>query len=226
MDEALAVAWQRINSDGEIWAALLTAEGERAFCAGADLANISSTTTRSFGGGLTGIGGPLVRLGKPLVAAVQGHAVGGGFELALCADVLVVSDTVQFKFPEVPTGLIDHSGVLHRAFRKLPYNIAMELVLTGRPLRAEEASRLGLVNQVVALDELHHAALRICERLLAAPPGAIHAAREAANEGLKLSLEDALARSYPAIARFRRSRDAEEAVRALADGRSPDWSGE
>jgi crotonobetainyl-CoA hydratase len=225
MDDALALAWRRINEDSDIWVALLSAEGERAFCAGADLDSLSTAPAQAFGGGLTGIGGRLVELRKPLVAAVQGYAIGGGFELALCADLLVVSDTVRFRLPEVSAGLIDHSGVLHRAFRKLPYNVAMELVLTGRELRAHEAQCLGLANRVVGWDQLHDAALELCEKLLEAPPLATQAAKEAANDGLDRPLGDALGRTYPAITRFRNSHDASEAMEALSDRRTPEWSG-
>lgn len=226
MEDELASAWNRINEDDDIWVALLSAEGDRAFCAGADLASIENTPAYSFGGGLTGIGGPLVELRKPLVASVQGHAVGGGFELALCADILVVSETVQFKLPEVSAGLIDHCGVLHRAFRKLPYNVAMELVLTGREMKAEEAVRLGLANLVVKREELGTATLEVCQRLLDAPPLATQAAKEAANEGLKSPLQDALSRAYPGISRFRSSRDAAEALKALSERRAPRWNGD
>ena len=100
-----------------------------------------------------------MKLDKPLVAAVQGHAVGGGFELARCADVLINDETAQFRLPEVQRGLINHSGILHRVTRKLPLNVAMDLILTGRPLLAEDALRLGLASRLVKQRELHATAL-------------------------------------------------------------------
>lgn len=226
MDDALAVAWNRIIEDGDIWVALLTAQGDRAFCAGADMNSVGATRqNQAFGGGLTGIGGPLVRLNKPLVAAVQGHAVGGGFELAMCADILIVSETARFSLPEVRSGLIDHGGVLHRAIRKLPYNIAMELILMGRSLPADEAVHHGLANKCVDAASLLSSALAMCEAIATAPPLATQAAKQAVEEGLTGSLEEALARNYPAIERYRSSQDCIEAMQSLKDRRPPHWIG-
>jgi len=226
MDDMLAEAWQRINDDEGIRVALLTAEGGRAFCAGADIASgLSAAAPRAFGGGLTGIGGPLFTLDKPLVAAVQGHAVGGGFELAMCADILIISESAQFRLPEVQRGLIDHSGVLHRAARKLPLNVAMDLILTGRPLRAEDALRFGLASRMVGSDDLISAALEICAAIAKAAPLAAQAAKQAVAVGLEHTLGQALGRDYAAIRRFRSSQDAIEAVAALREKREPIWKG-
>lgn len=226
MDDALAAAWQRINDDEEIRVALLTAEGARAFCTGADISSdLAKPPVLAFGGGLTGIGGPLVTLCKPLVAAVRGHAVGGGSELAMCADILLANDTASFRLPEAPGGLIDHSGVLHRIARRLPLGVAMDLIPTGRPLEADEAHRLGLISRLVSADELLATALDVCAAIAAAPPLAAQAAKEAVHDGLTFSLAEALARSYPGIRRFRASRDAGEAMAALKDRRPPVWTG-
>lgn len=226
MDEALAAAWRQVNDTDDIRVALLTAEGPRAFCAGADIASgMSPTPAHAFGGGLTGIGGPLVKLRKPLVAAVRGHAVGGGFELAMCADILLVDGTAQFRLPEVSKGLIDHSGVLHRAARKLPLNVAMDLILTGRALGAEEAHQLGLASRLVDTNELLSAALEVCAAIANAPPLATQAAKEAVEDGLACSLEQALDRRYAGIVQFSASLDAREAINAMQEGRRPVWIG-
>ncbi len=226
MDNALAAAWTRINDEADIWVALLTAEGNRAFCAGADFSSgLSRTAPRAFGGGLTGIGGPLLKLSKPLVAAVQGHAVGGGFELAMCADILIVDETAQFRLPEVRRGLIDHSGVLHRVARKLPLNVAMDLILTGRPLLADEALRLGLASRMAASDELLAAALDLCATIADASPLAAQAAKEAVEQGLECTLEQALGQGYAKIKRFTQSQDAAEAMAAPREKRKPVWKG-
>jgi crotonobetainyl-CoA hydratase len=226
MDDALAAAWQRINADDEIWAALLTAQGDRAFCAGADVSSgLSDKSARSFGGGLTGIGGALVKLSKPLVAAVQGHAVGGGFELAMCADILVIDETAQFRMPEVQRGLINHSGVLHRASRKLPLNVALDLILTGRSMLADEALRLGLASRLVGCADLIPAAQDICETIARASPLATRAAKAAVAEGLEVTLEQALGRTYAGIQAFAASQDGTEALAALEGKRTPMWVG-
>ncbi len=226
MDDALAAAWERINADDDIWVALLTAEGRRAFCAGADVSSgLSVATTRAFGGGLTGIGGPLVKLDKPLVAAVQGHAVGGGFELAMCADILVIDETAQFRLPEVQRGLIDHSGVLHRVVRKLPLSIAMDLILTGRSLLADEAMRLGFASRLVSFGQLIPAARDICSTIASAPPLALQAAKRAVEIGLESTLEQALGQAYAGIRAFVQSQDGAEAIAALKAKRAPVWVG-
>lgn len=224
MDAALAEAWAMINRDPDIRVALLSGEGSRAFCAGADLgSDWSAGPARAFGGGLTGVGGPLVQLAKPLVAAVQGHAVGGGFELALCADILVISDSAKFSLPEVQRGLIAHSGILHRAMRRLPPNVAMELILTGRQLPADEAVRLGLANKMVASSELLSAALDICHTIARGPLLAVQGALQAVREGVHLPIGDALAKSYAGIKKFSNSQDAREAIEALKEKRPPVW---
>jgi crotonobetainyl-CoA hydratase len=226
MDAMLADAWARVNADDDIRVALLTAEGMRAFCAGADItANFAAAPPIAFGGGLTGIGGPLLTLRKPLVAAVAGHAVGGGFELAMCADVLLIDATARFKLPEVPRGLIDHSGVLHRIVRRLPIAVAMDLILTGRTMDAGEAHRLGLSSRLVPAGELLPAALAVCGTIAQGPPLAMQAAKEAVDLGLAGPLADALGRSYPGIRAFRESDDAQEAARAAVERRPPVWTG-
>lgn len=226
MDAALADAWLRINAEDNVRVALLTGEGARAFCAGADVSSgLARPAAHAFGGGLTGIGGPLVTLRKPLVAAVRGHAVGGGFELAMCADILFIDETAQFRLPEVRRGLIDHSGVLHRVARRLPLAIAMDMILTGRPMGADEAHRLGLASRLVPADGLLPAALDACAAIANAPPLAAQAAKEAVHSGLATSLEDALGRRYTGIREFRASRDAQEAIAALKERRPPIWTG-
>ena len=114
----------------------------------------------ALGGGLTGIGGPLVTCEKPMIAAVQGFCVGGGFELAMCADIIVAAETAQFGLPETKVGIIGECGVVHRAIRQLPYHIAMQLILTGERIKADEARHYGLVNEVVQYADLAQAALR------------------------------------------------------------------
>ena len=119
MDDLLFDAWAAINDDPDIWCAILSAEGEKAFCIGADVSEGPERKTRmALAGGLTGIGGPLVTLKKPLIAAVQGFCVGGGLELAMCADIIVAADTAQFGLPETRHGIIGECGVVHRAIRQ------------------------------------------------------------------------------------------------------------
>jgi enoyl-CoA hydratase/carnithine racemase len=224
MEQALFAAWSEINADPEIWCAILSADGEKAFCAGADVSGASEHTGRiAFGGGLTGVGGPLLTLKKPLVAAVQGYVLGGGFELALCADVMVAATNAQFGMPETKVGIIGESGVMHRAIRQLPYRIAMAMILTGERIPARDALAYGLVNEMVEPDQLMAAAQRWAEKLTAASPLAVQAAKAAVLQRMDWPLEVALATRYEPIEAYALSEDRQEGARAFTEKRKPQW---
>jgi enoyl-CoA hydratase/carnithine racemase len=226
MELRLHEAWLEINADPEIRVAVLSAEGERAFCVGADLnAGVDRPDGLSFGGGLTGIGGPLVKLDKPLIVAVQGYVLGGGFEIAMCADIIVATGSASFGLPETRVGVISHSGAVHRAIRQLPYRIGMAMILTGQRLSAAEAQTYGLVNEVVEFADLTDTAMRWAERVVAVSPLAAQAAKDAAVTGLGLSLEEALASRYPRIDAYQNSNDFAESRAAFAEKRASRWSG-
>jgi len=226
MDQALYEAWQEINRNPEIWVAVLSAEGERAFCVGSDVSGGTERATRmAVGGGLTGIAGPLVKLKKPLIAAVQGYALGGGFELALCADIIVAADNAQFGLPETKAGIIGECGVVHRAVRQLPQRIAMGMILTGDRMSAEDALSYGLVNEVVEYSRLSEAALSWAERVAAASPLANQAAKDAAMSRLDYPLEVALATRFEPIEQYASSEDEAEGRAAFAEKRKPQWKG-
>lgn len=226
MDDALAAAWTRINDDPDIWCAVLSATGERAFCIGADMAGARSALPRmAFGGGLTGVGGPLVTLKKPLIAAVRGFCVGGGFELAMCADIIVAADTAEFGLPETKVGIIGECGVVHRAVRQLPHRVAMAMILTGKRLNASDAERFGLVNEVVSSAELGTASARWAEAITKASPLANQAAKAAVLARLGYPLEEALMTRFEAIERYAASDDNKEGASARAASRKPVWTG-
>jgi enoyl-CoA hydratase/carnithine racemase len=231
MDAALLGVWRRINADAEIWCAILSASGNRAFCAGADLGDGGDDTegdrrqSIAFGGGLTGIGGPQFVLNKPLIAAVHGHCLGGGFEFALCADMIVAAEDASFGLPETAAGIIGHCGVVHRAVRRLPYAVAMGLILANRRLSAKEAAAFGLVNMVVEPAILQLEARALAEQVLACSPLANVAAKAALRRGLEGSLEGALQATYREIEHYADSADFREVSQARAQGRRPVWSG-
>lgn len=227
LDLELARAWDRIDQDPDIWVAVLAASGEKAFCAGADITGgtEADSSRLALGGGLTGIGGPLRTLKKPLVAAVQGYALGGGFELAMCADIIVAAENAQFGLPEVKAGIIGECGVMHRAIRQLPHHIALALVLTGERMPAEDAARYGLVNDVVPLADLAAAAERWAKKLTAVSPLAAQAAKQAVHQGLRGSLEGALSTRYEPIEAYATSDDVVEGRRAFTERRAPEWTG-
>jgi crotonobetainyl-CoA hydratase len=226
MEAALGEAWAAINSDGDIRVAVLSAAGDRAFCAGADMASPPEPVNGiSLGGGLTGIGGALVHLKKPLICAVQGYTLGLGFELAMCADILLAADTTLFGLPETRAGVIGHCGVVHRAVRQLPHHIALGMILAGERLDAARAEHFGLVNAVVAPDQMEETIRAWVQRLLACSPLAVQAAKQAAIEGLESSLEHALRRRYRLIDSYANSADAIEAAASWAEHRPPHWRG-
>jgi crotonobetainyl-CoA hydratase len=226
MNWRLLEAWTEINADPDIWVAVLSAEGEKAFCAGADVSGDHEPTERiAFGGGLTGVGGPLLTLKKPLVAAVQGYVLGGGFELVMCADVMVAASTAQFGMPETKAGIMGECGIMHRAIRQLPHRVAMAMILTGERLPARDALTHGLVNEVVEPADLMAAALRWAEKICAASPLAVQAAKAAVLARAGLPLELALATRYEAIEAYAFSADRQEGRRAFAEKRKPQWQG-
>ncbi|MFA7584739.1 MAG: enoyl-CoA hydratase-related protein [Novosphingobium sp.] len=226
MDDLLYETWQRINADPDIWAVILSAEGEKAFCIGADVSGGAERKTRmALGGGLTGIGGPLVACKKPMIAAVQGFCVGGGFELAMCADIIVAADTAQFGLPETKVGIIGECGVVHRAIRQLPHHIALQLILTGERIKADQAFQYGLVNEVVPYADLAETAAKWAAKLNAASPLAVQAAKAAALGRAGYPLEVALMTRFEEIEQYAETDDKKEGERAGAERRKPVWTG-
>jgi crotonobetainyl-CoA hydratase len=205
---------------------MLSAEGERAFCVGADVTALPEQPRRiALGGGLTGIGGPLVTLKKPVVAAVQGYVLGGGLELAMCADIIVAADKAQFGLPETKVGIIAECGVVHRAIRQLPHHIALALILTGERLSAEAAFRYGLVNQLVDPSSLMEAAEDWVARIISGSPLAVQAAKAAVMSRLDMPLEVALSTRFEPIEAYASSQDRAEGRAAFAEKRAPRWTG-
>jgi len=226
MDDLLFDAWQTINNDPDIWCAIVSAEGEKSFCIGADVSEGPERKSRmALAGGLTGIGGPLVTLTKPLIAAVQGFCVGGGLELAMCADIIVAADTAQFGLPETRHGIIGECGVVHRAIRQLPHHIAMAMILTGERIDAPAAAQYGLVNEVVAYEALQDTAMKWAGKVTKCAPRANYAAKAAALGRLGYPLEVALMTRFEEIEQYAESEDVRERNAASAEGRKPVWTG-
>ena len=222
----LAHVFDDFARDPELWVAILTGEGERAFCAGNDLKY--QAAGGDMRGPQTGFGGLTHRfdLWKPLICAVNGLALGGGFEIVLACDIAVASAGASFGLPEVRVGLAALAGGLHRLPRAIPLKAALGLLLTGRRIDAAEALRLGLVNEVVPAGELQPAARRWAAQILEAAPLSVRASKQAALLGLAhASLEEALATPYPALREMARSDDFVEGPRAFAEKRRPVWKG-
>jgi enoyl-CoA hydratase/carnithine racemase len=225
---ALTDAMVRFRDDPELWVAILTGAGERAFCAGADLkwrAQNEEQARAPRGSGQPGFISPELGLYKPVIAAVNGYAVGGGLELAMACDLIVAAEHAQLGLPEPRRGLMADAGGIQRLIRRVPWNVAMGMILTGTFVTAAEAHRIGLVNEVVPRDQLMPTAERWAAAILECSPLAVQAAKQAALQGAGWPLEVAMSRSYPLHQRLRQSEDFVEGPRAFAEKRKPVWTG-
>jgi len=220
MTRGLDAAMNQLEDDPELWVGVLTGLGG-VFSAGSDLRDANNNSTER--------GGPygVIRRkrAKPLIAAVEGFAFGGGFEMALACDLVVAARSASFALPEVKRGVLALYGGIFRAAHALPLNIARELVLTGDPLSAERGERLGLVNVLCAPGRTLDEALALAERICANSPVSARESLRVINESLEAG--DALAweLSADAAATVRKSEDTREGVAAFFEKRKPEWKG-
>jgi crotonobetainyl-CoA hydratase len=226
----LGEAFAEFRDDDELRVAIVAGEGERFFSAGWDLKAAAGGDSEDYGpGGFAGLT-EMFDLDKPVIAAVQGWAAGGGFELALACDLIVAAEGARFALPEVRRGLVPDAGGVLRLPKRLPRALAMELMLTGRPMDAPEAERWGLVNRVVPPAGLFDAARELAGEIRAGAPLAVRAVKAiaAATDGVPVSQGYAALRDgrVPAYDRAMASEDAREGPRAFAEGRDPEWAGE
>ena len=219
--------WNEFAADPELWVGIITGAGERAFSAGNDL-KVQAAGRRG-PRPQTGFAGLSHRfdLDKPLIAAVNGVAMGGGFETALACDIIIAAENAVFALPEPRVGLIAGSGV-HRLPRMIGQKAALGMILTGRRVSAKEGFELGFVNEVVAPGELMAAARRWAGLIAECSPMSIRASKQAVLTGLdEPSLEAALKGQsrYPAVAALYRSEDFKEGPLAFSQRRPPQWKG-
>ncbi|MEO8856623.1 MAG: enoyl-CoA hydratase-related protein [Burkholderiaceae bacterium] len=229
---ALYTAFERLQQDPALRVAIITGTG-RFFSAGWDLKSAAAdgeAIDADHGpGGFAGLT-EFFTLGKPVIAAVNGLAIGGGFELALAADLIVAAESASFALSEVRLGMIADSGGVLRLPRRLPRAIANELLLTGRRMGAVEAARWGLVNQVVPTESLAVAAHALAQQIVQAAPLAIAAVKQVARATEAQTVQEAYGTlrsgSLPAYAAMLVSEDAKEGPRAFAQKRAPVWRGQ
>jgi dehydration protein DpgD len=222
--------WTSFESDPALRVAILTGSGDKSFCAGYDMKDAGPPTK---GGEFLatrhprGLGGLTLRydMTKPMIAAVNGFALGGGLELALACDIIVAAEHAEFGFPEPRVGRMALEGGMHRLARMIPLKLAMGMLLTGARISAQEAYRIGLVNEVVPRSDLMSAARRWATRIVECAPLAVQATKESVLAGLSLPLPAAVAQIPPTMAKALASDDQIEGVNAFRERRPPKWSG-
>jgi crotonobetainyl-CoA hydratase len=221
----LAQVFDDFAADPELWVAILTGSG-RGFCAGNDLKHQASGGDMS-GQPTTGFAGLTNRfdLLKPVIAAVNGVAMGGGFEIALACDLIVASEDATFALPEPRVGLAALAGGIHRLPRQIGLKNAMGMLLTGRRVSAAEGQQLGFVNEVVPKGEALAAAKRWAAQILECAPLSVRASKQAAYQGLEGGLQEAMATPYDELRRMLKSEDFVEGPKAFAGKRAPHWKG-
>lgn len=226
MWEGLVRAWEAVRDDDEVWVAIVTGAGERAFSAGQDLKELAEwmaipehrrppvpvpevTPMRG------------MEVWKPFVAAINGICTGGGLELAMCCDIVIAADTARFGLAEVKQGMMPGMGGTQRLLRQVSFRKAMEMLMTGDDLDAGEAYRVGLVNQVVPARELAAVADGVARRICENGPLAVRAAKEAAIRGIDMDLCDGLRFEQDILKRLAETEDIREGPRAFAEKRKP-----
>ena len=227
---AMGETFKAFRDDPDARVAIVTGGGARFFSAGWDLKAAAGGDPVDGDYGVGGFGGiqELPGMNKPLIAAVNGIAVGGGFELALSCDLILASTTAQFGLPEINAGTIADAASI-KLPRRMPYHVAMELLLTGRFMDADEAHRWGIVNEVLQPGELLDRAWELARMLASGPPLVFAAIKEVVREAENLRAQDALSRvmkrQFPTVDRLYGSEDLEEGARAFAEKRAPSWKG-
>lgn len=231
MRALLHETWERIKTDEDIWVAIITGAGDRAFSTGSDLKKtmpIQETFARqTFGPPIAGAGAMIAGLDtdKPLIAAVNGYAMGGGMELALACDIRICSENAQFALSEVRVGSIPGSGGTQRLPRAVGLSDAMLMLLTGERVDAKEAFRMGLVSKVVPQADLMQTAREIAGKIAANAPLSVRAVKRLVRDGLNMPLAQAIDMERYVFGLLYASEDRIEGRKAFAEKRKPNYKG-
>lgn len=228
-NKEMDAAFSEFSEDPNARIAILTGAGDRAFSAGNDLkwqAEHGGEAVRACVAALKGgLGGITKRHDcfKPIIAAVNGFALGGGFEIVLACDITVAVESATFGLPEPRVGLVARGGGMYRLPRQIPYRQAMGMLLTGGRINAREALQMGLINKVVAPGDLMVEAERWAAEMLECSPFALRATKEAVLKGAGLPLDEAIEKVFPEMKALYESEDYKEGPRAFAEKRKPPW---
>lgn len=218
------------RDDPELRVAVLTASGEKFFCPGWDLKAAADGDAVDGDYGVGGFGGlqELRGLNKPVICAVNGICCGGGLELALSCDIILAAEHATFALPEIRSGTVADAASI-KLPKRIPYHIAMELLMTGRWIDADEAARWGMINQIHPADQLLAKARAMADEIAAGPPLVMAAIKEIVREAEDMKFQDAMNKitksQFETVERLYRSEDQLEGARAFAEKRDPIWKG-
>jgi crotonobetainyl-CoA hydratase len=218
------------RDDPDLRVAILTSTGEKFFCPGWDLKAAAQGEAPDSDYGVGGFGGlqELKGLNKPVICAVNGLAFGGGFEIMISCDIIIAAEHATFALPEIRSGTVADAATI-KLPRRIPYHVAMEMLFTGRVIDTSEAKHWGLINEIVAADQLIARARALADQLAEGPPLVFAAIKEIDRETAHLPVHDAFhmvtKRKLPAVDKLYSSDDQLEGARAFAEKRKPVWKG-
>ncbi len=224
--------WIELKDNPEVWTIILSGAGDKAFCAGQDLKEMAQLKKeaeregRPFVSAMPEVSpGKYLEMPKPVIAAINGFAIGGGLELALACDIRIAADDARLGLREVCQALIPGAGGTQRLPRFIPFGLALEILMTGDLISAQEAYRIGLVNKVVSPAELMPTAHALANKINENGPLAVRAVKEAAYKGMEMHLHEGLRFETLLLSKVRQSEDAWEGPMAFAEKRKPNYKG-